>query len=372
MSERTAVVSTRRSGGAASFRTPLSDREARNLHFRHLLHFWLPIAVSLAIHVIVFGLLALKTFTVLSRDGTNAGMYSASVTRRVDADDAQRFRWATPRSFTEPENRSTSDVLQQEISLDLPRLALDDLVSRDSTGGLEGVFGDGPGHGGLGLGSGALSLLGTGTGAGAAGTGGFGSGFGTGTGRIGQAGIWDLTVRGDRVAYVVDFSGSIIVAVDDLKRELKRSIGRLQPLQSFNVVIFYSTGAGNDERVQTESFRPELVRAEARVRREFFNWIDHRAPRGATEPLQAIRRALALRPDVVFFFSDGYFDDALIDEIGRANDGGARIYCLVFDELLLQDTSDLPRETEGARRMKRIAEGNRGQVKIVTGRDLSR
>ena len=95
---------------------------------------------------------------------------------------------------------------------------------------------------------------------------------------------------------------------------------------------------------------------------------------GETEPLQAIQRALALQPEAIFFFSDGYFDDAIVDEIARANrPSQTRIFCLVFDELLLQDTSGLPRrETEGVRRLKRVAEGNRGQIKIVTGKDLAR
>ena len=50
----------------------------------------------------------------------------------------------------------------------------------------------------------------------------------------------------------------------------------------------------------------------------------------------------------------------------------AQIHCLVFDELLLQNTSGLPQMTDGARRMKRIADQNGGKTKIVTGADLGR
>ncbi len=234
-------------------------------------------------------------------------------------------------------------------------------------------IGDGHGAGtGTDFGEGALTLLGTGAGARAAGAGGFGGGFGDGSG-VGKAGIWNLRVRANKIAYVVDFSGSIIVAVDDLKRELKRSIGRLKPTQSFSVVIFYSTGGGRDEQFRTESFRPQLQAATADIRRKFFTWIDRQAPRGQTEPLAAVKRALSHEPDVVFLFSDGYFDDSLVDSIKQANDKTrARIYCVVFDEILLQDTSGLPRETEGARRLRRVAEGNHGKVKIVTGNDLAR
>jgi len=124
--------------------------------------------------------------------------------------------------------------------------------------------------------------------------------------------------------------------------------------------------------VRTESFRPKLEPADDATRRDFFAWIDQKVPRGVTEPLDAMKRALALQPDVIFFFSDGYFQDTIVDEIARANRASqARIYCLVFDELLLADTSGLPtHESEGARRLKRVSEANGGKVKIVTGQDL--
>jgi hypothetical protein len=215
-----------------------------------------------------------------------------------------------------------------------------------------------------------MSLLGTGGGAAGAGGGGFGSG-GAGRGGARLADIWSVRVRADRVVYVVDFSGSIIVAVDYLKRELKRSVGRLVPGQMFNVIIFYSEGTGGQERFKSESFAAQFQPATETARRAFFSWLDEQAPRGGTEPLQSMKRALSFGPDVVFLFSDGYFDDSVVDAVTAANeDVRARIICLVFDEILLQDMSSLPRETAGARRMRQIAEGNNGELKIVTGRDL--
>ena len=183
--------------------------------------------------------------------------------------------------------------------------------------------------------------------------------------------VWDIAASGTTFAYVVDFSGSIIVAVDDLKRELKRSIGKLTSKQLFNVFIFYSTGDQRAEHFKTESFAPSLQAATPDVKREFFRWIDRKAPQGRTEPMQAMRRALALEPDAVFFFSDGMFDEEVVEQVAAANRRvGAQIHCLVFDELLLSDTSGLPRLTDGARRLKRIAEESGGKNKIVTGADL--
>jgi hypothetical protein len=341
----------------------LADREARNPHLRWLVHVGLPLAVSVVVHLGLVAFLALKTFGALTRPGAELGQWRGSVVEAPNT--ASAFQWgevSLPRPPAE-----FPDAASLENLTALPAVDDTDLraLERPDQGAATGS--------GLGLGEGSLSLLGTGTGAGEPGSGGFGSGLGGGT-QLGQAGIWNLSIRANKIVYVVDFSGSIVVAVDELKRELKRSIGRLAPRQSFDVILFFSSGGGQDEKVRTESFKPKLEPADEATRREFFTWIDRKAPMGVTEPLDAMRRALALKPDAIFFFSDGYFQDSVVDEIQRANRSSqTRIFGLVFDELLLQDTSGLPRrETEGTRRLRQIAEASGGQVKIVTGKDLAR
>ncbi len=343
---------------------PLPDRELYNPYLRYALHVVLPVAISVGLHIGALIFAAAYGIRVLSTRELELSEWAGSVVNAGDLSDA--FQWGETAALPVPEEPPAEIALDKLLpSQALGPTDLSALTDRPAEGGL------GTGSG-LGLGDGMLSLLGTGTGAGEAGTGGFGSGFGSGT-HIGQAGVWNLTIRADTIVYVVDFSGSIIVAVDDLKRELKRSIGRLQPSQSFNVILFYSSGGGQDEKVRTESFRPKLEPADPATRREFFEWIDRKAPMGVTDPLPAMKRALALRPQAIFFFSDGYFDDSVVTEVERANRGGqTRIYCLVFDEILLQDTSGLPRETDGARRLRRLAESNGGKARIVTGKDLVR
>ncbi len=347
-----------------AFTGSLADREARNPYLRWLVHLGLPVSVSLVIHLGLLTFLALKTFSALSRPANEVGEWQGSVVEAPDPGNA--FQWSDASLPQAPAELPSLSSLEDLAAL--PALNPSDLRNLEHADPGTGS-GVGPG---LGLGEGSLSLLGTGSGAAQPGTGGLGSGLG-GDARFGQAGIWNLNVRANKVVYVVDFSGSIIVAVDELKRELKRSIGRLTPRQSFDVILFYSSGGGADEKVRTESFRPKLEPADEATRREFLAWIDRKAPMGVTEPLDAMKRALALQPDVVFFFSDGYFQDSVVDEIQRANrQSQTRIYCLVFDELLLQDTSGLPRrETEGARRLKQVAEANGGKAKIVTGKDLT-
>lgn len=339
----------------------LPDREARNPLLRFSLHLGLPVSISVIIHIGIVVFLALKFFDLPMPATADVGEWEGHVVAAEDLGAGLQFG----------DNRladAPGDMLNMDSPTELPpyRIGELDLSALDARTSGHGT-GNTPG---LGLGEGSLSLLGTGGGAGEAGTGGFGTGLGSGS-QLGLAGVWNVSVRANKIVYVVDYSGSVSVAVDDLKRELKRSVGRLTPAQLFNVIMFYSVPGDRDEKVMTDSFKPRLEPAERDIRQEFFHWIDRRAPRGETAPLEAMRRALALNPEAIFFFSDGYFDDAVVGEIERANRTvRARIYCLVFDEILLEDKSGLPRETEGVRRLKRITEANGGKVKIVTGKDL--
>jgi hypothetical protein len=344
----------------------LVDRAARNPFYRYLMYFGLPLSVSLLVHVGLLAFLALKTFTVLSRPMIEVGEYNAGLTESLADRMKDAFQWSDAAAPDTPEESQPDQSFDSLTNLpDVPDTNLRELRPPDAGSGL------GTGDG-LGIGDGALTLLGTGGGAGEPGTGGFGSGLGSGAG-LGQAGLWGLKIRANKIVYVVDFSGSIMVAADALKRELRRSVGELQPTQSFDVIIFYTTGGGVDEHNRTESFKPQLEPAIEPTRREFFDWIKKKAPRGETQPLEAIQRALALHPDAIFFHSDGYFDDAIVGEIERANrKQRAKIHCIVFDDILLQDTSGLPRDTEGSRRLQKIADANGGKLQIVTGKDLKR
>ncbi len=349
---------------------PLVDREVHNPYFRWLVHLGVPLSVSLFIHAVLFVFLAVQSWHVFARaSAAPPGEYEVAIrdAAALTPLPEQQLRWPGEHlddlDPAPPAEVDPFDLSKLADSAELADLARDEPML--NPGEL--------GSGGFGIGeSGRSGVLGIGGGAGDGGGGGLGSGFGTGSG-IGRAGVWNLHATGSRFAYVIDFSGSIVVAVDDLKRELKRSIGKLTSRQSFDVFIFYSTGTERVEHFKTEAFRPRLVEASPQAKRQFFAWIDRKAPQGRTEPLAAMKRAIALRPDAIFFFSDGMFDDKIVEQIARANRKvRAQIHCLVFDELLLSDTSGMPRLTEGARRLKRIADASGGKTRVITGADLGR
>ncbi|MFH1746340.1 MAG: hypothetical protein ABIG44_04775 [Planctomycetota bacterium] len=345
----------------ADFEAP-PDRERRNPFFRWLMHLGLPMVVSIAVHVVLFGLMALKTWEVMAQREIEVGDYEAGLVESLDDRIDEAFQWNEEVTLETPE---VEPIEELDLS-DFSRVeAFDESVFDESSAAL----GEGEGDT-LGIGEGRFQLLGTGSGAGEAGTGGFGSGFGGRGGQLGQAGIWDLKVKANKIVYVVDFSGSIIVAEEDLKRELKRSVSKLNPTQAFNVIIFFS----EDERFKSESFAAKLQPATEDTRTQFFNWLESKAPQGQTRPLQSMKRALNMQPEVIFFFSDGLFEDSVVDEIAKANRASrTKIYCLLFDELVLQEGSSLPPKVrEQARRLQRVADENDGKLKIVTGADLRR
>ncbi|MFO0840230.1 MAG: hypothetical protein U1D55_17110 [Phycisphaerae bacterium] len=335
---------------------PLADRERHNPYFRWLIHLGLPAAASLVVHLVLFGVLALQTWNILARQPRTMEDVEAGIS--TAGDDLGSLTWPGEQtldigdpSVPAPEAADLA-TLRDLAKLDVPEPGVTPDIS----------------SGGFGVGTeGRSGVLGIGSGAGEGG--GAGLGAGLGADRTFGAGVWDLRVSGNSFAYVVDFSGSIVNAVDDLKRELKRSIGSLKPKQTFNVTVFY--GRVGAQQLVTESFADSLQSASAENKANLFRWLDAKKPSGSTEPLAAMKRSLALRPEVVFFFSDGLFDEMIVDEITRGNrSSGCRIHCLVFDELMLSDTSGLPRLTDGAKRLQRIAEQNGGRVKVVTGLDL--
>lgn len=106
-----------------------------------------------------------------------------------------------------------------------------------------------------------------------------------------------------RIVYVVDRSGSMMGIFDDLRAELKRSIDRLRKSQKYHV-IFYST----DPPVEAPPGR--LVNAIRASKERTFEFIDMTVPEGMTQPIEAMRRAFVLNPDLIYFLSDGDIPEA--------------------------------------------------------------
>lgn len=160
-----------------------------------------------------------------------------------------------------------------------------------------------------------------------------------------QTEFFGIRARGQFFVYVVDCSGSMIDE-DRLvraKRELRRSINRLQVPQRFKV-IFY-----NDQPVPMPGDLPRS--ADQNSKDQLAAWLRLIEPDGETDPRAAIGLALALRPDAVFLLSDGEFPDGTVEAIAKKNSRKVPIHCV--------DLSG----GESGDQLRRIAADSRGEYR---------
>ncbi|CAG0952539.1 hypothetical protein PHYC_00279 [Phycisphaerales bacterium] len=113
--------------------------------------------------------------------------------------------------------------------------------------------------------------------------------------------------RARRIVYVIDASAAMIPTFPFLKAELARSIERLDPTQSFQIVAYRQRPPVNGQESAPEVRRMEprrefaLATSEARARAE--SWLAKLQPSGSSVPLPGLRAALELKPDLVFLLT---------------------------------------------------------------------
>jgi hypothetical protein len=151
-----------------------------------------------------------------------------------------------------------------------------------------------------------------------------------------------------KIVFVVDSSGSMILYLDRVKKELKSCVDRLTPLQSFHVIFF----GANDS---LENPQRKLVPAINVYKREAFEFLDSVVAEGRSDPTDAMKRAFEVEPDMVFFLSDGELSRDLLGKLDRWNKKRkVRIYTYAYvhrpGRLLLEE----------------IAREHNGQFKFIT------
>jgi hypothetical protein len=197
-----------------------------------------------------------------------------------------------------------------------------DLTGVSKSASRRGARGTGPGSGG-GSGGGAGTGIGTAEGPG----GGTGGGLGPGETRF-----FNIREKGLRYVYVIDRSVSMTShnAIRVAKAELMSSLQSLNSDQQFQV-IFYNVNPtvmhlGGDAKDELY-WASELNRTMAR------QFIGGMTPELGTDHLPALRKALELKPDVIYFLSDAgqpHLDRADREKIRLQNGGRTRIHCIEF------------------------------------------
>ena len=157
-----------------------------------------------------------------------------------------------------------------------------------------------------------------------------------------------------KVVYVIDVSASQMIYMDQIVGQMRDSIEGLLPTQQFHIVLA--------RPLATDEFAPRrLVPALRRYKDEAFAFLDtvDRTPRpGAADPIEAMRRAFAVEPELIYFLSDGDYrniQDELEQELQRFNAAGrVAITTIGFEP------SPAAREL-----LERIARTHRGHFRMV-------
>lgn len=120
-----------------------------------------------------------------------------------------------------------------------------------------------------------------------------------------------------RIVYAVDTSGSMVHTLSFVLDELARSVGRLQPTQSFQILLFSDLPGSPVTRsppIQPDS--KGLIRATSRNKAAARDWLATVVAGGRSAPVAGLEAALALNPDLVFLLARGIqrtgSDDALL------------------------------------------------------------
>lgn len=182
------------------------------------------------------------------------------------------------------------------------------------------------------------------------------------SGGKGRTKVYGLKGEGYKFVYVFDRSGSMggsgNRALNSAKRELLQSLDDLGETHQFQIIFYNDVPTimrlGGQAQLM---FGNEANKIEARA---FVNSI---AADGATQHEPAIKLALQLSPDVVFFLTDAdqpELSRAQLDRISRMNDGRAVINTIEFG---------LGPKIRKANFLDRLAEENGGQSVYV---DISR
>lgn len=192
--------------------------------------------------------------------------------------------------------------------------------------------------------------------------GGSGSGAGEGFGLGGGGGgggtsFFGIGSKGTRFAFIIDISGSMSDAskLEIAKQELNSTIGGLPDYAYFYVLLF------NSDFIQPPG-QKGWTRARKNAIKQFATWLQSVDPNGGTAPRSSFLQVFSLdvRPDVIYFLTDGQFQDITAEEIATLNKSGKRavINTIQFgdrggEELLRQ----IARASGGVYRFVPAAEG---------------
>lgn len=176
----------------------------------------------------------------------------------------------------------------------------------------------------------------------------------------GNDGIFVPKPGARRIVFVCDATGTMIQKLGTLRHELVKAVAALRPNQSFNVIFFSDGGRYHI------ADRNGLILATPDSKRLTYAFLENIVPIGTTDPLPAIEAAFRQNPDLVYFLSDGEFNNlrSYADVVKQFDTANKERRCRV--NTILFETYD--REAEIV--MQKIAGEHGGLYRFVQSADL--
>jgi hypothetical protein len=143
--------------------------------------------------------------------------------------------------------------------------------------------------------------------------------------------VFGVEGEGSRFVYVFDRSESMDGApLAAAKSELAASLASLDRIHQFYIIFFNHT----EPKVFSPSGQPgKLLFADEPTKQLAAGFVDRIDAAGGTRPEPALLKAVEIRPDVVFFLTDGdQLYRAHIERITRRNRGRASIHVVQFGD----------------------------------------
>ena len=179
-----------------------------------------------------------------------------------------------------------------------------------------------------------------------------GGGGGMGVKFIGMA------VCASRIVFVCDATGSMMCQFDNLRVELRKAVEGLRVPQAMSVVFFQENAV--------PPISKSLLLATPGNKQKIYDFVDKYTPRGPTDPIPAVKAALAMHPDLIFFLCDpsDFPDPKAVGELFRTlnADHKCRVNTISF----------LDESHEGEELLKQISADSGGKFKYVSEEEMGK
>ena len=175
-----------------------------------------------------------------------------------------------------------------------------------------------------------------------------------------SATFFEIETRVKNIVYVIDRSVSMGPngKLARAKHELLRSLEQLPADARFQIILFNrSVETLNSDNGMT------LLPANPENRRRAAQFLSSALSEGGTRALPALKRALTLKPDVIFFLSDAEdMSDRDVREITHINAGRTEIQVVVLEEGHHDNQNSV---------LSMLAHSNRGKLRSVAESSMS-